>query len=142
MLHDGDREDEQHSDDRSPDKSQNVEQKLDTACKTFDYAAFIADPFREQSQRDDAFQRKLRSALLAASINAHTWAVARTVHERTTTEETIEKRIDSLLEVQREQGRSSHPVSLMSFFECTRDRLRALFEVINSAVANIAGISI
>ena len=110
---------------------------------------------------------ELRRKILFAAMNAHAWASARIVHEHTAARDTLEARIQKLVEDEKDQGRSSHPVPKSTFGMHThlyhrdlgyvdslswlliipvfpQDRMRArlseMFEAINNTVASLAGL--
>jgi len=101
----------------SPPKSEGfntLEEELTHPYPSLDYESHVTSPFQEDIAKDVEFRETIRRKILYAAMNAFAWSNARLVHERMAMTDTLDGQIESRLQQEREQGRSSLS-SLISF---------------------------
>ncbi|TFY69315.1 hypothetical protein EVG20_g3200 [Dentipellis fragilis] len=77
----------------------------------FDHQTLIVEPFEAEERRDADFQRELNRLLLFTLVEAHAWAVTRPNYENERATLALEHEITSVIETEKEQGRSPSPSS-------------------------------
>ncbi|GLB42352.1 hypothetical protein LshimejAT787_1103670 [Lyophyllum shimeji] len=93
----------------------------------FDHQACIVTPFNNELNRDAAFERELSSMLLDAIIETHAWASTRPKHESSLAAQSIEQKIVSVMETEKEQDK-------------TRQQLNHFVTQIKTALAALTGV--
>ncbi|RDB30121.1 hypothetical protein Hypma_014090 [Hypsizygus marmoreus] len=88
----------------NPSSDWELDAIIDEHFPPFDHQANIVAPFNDEANRDLAFERDLSSMLLDALIETHAWASARPKHESTLAAQSVEEKIVSVIEAEKEQG--------------------------------------
>ncbi|KAG0704906.1 hypothetical protein DFH29DRAFT_909130 [Suillus ampliporus] len=120
-------------------KQPSLQEILQMTSTTVTFISTITTLFHEKGEQNSRFREEIRRKILLTAMNAHAWASARIVHEHTTARDTLEAGIHKLVEDEKDQGRSSHPVP-KSTFDRMRTRLLEMFEAINNTVASLTGL--
>ncbi|KAG2036806.1 hypothetical protein BDR03DRAFT_1011370 [Suillus americanus] len=92
-----------------------LQEILQMSSTTVNFISTITTLFHEKGEQNSCFREELRKKILFTAMNAHAWASARVVHEHTVARDTLESGIQKLLEDEKDQGRSSHPVFKSTF---------------------------
>ncbi|KIK47016.1 hypothetical protein CY34DRAFT_333653 [Suillus luteus UH-Slu-Lm8-n1] len=128
----------QSSNDRNQQPS--LQDILQMTSTTVNFITTITALFHEKGEQNSCFREELRRKILFTAMDAYAWASARVVHEHTVARDTLEAGIHKLMEDEKDQGRSSHPI-FKSTFDRMRTRLSEMFEAINNTVASLTGLN-
>ncbi|KDQ58435.1 hypothetical protein JAAARDRAFT_128837 [Jaapia argillacea MUCL 33604] len=82
----------------------------------FDHRSVVVNPFDEEAKRDTEFHQKLNEMLLDLMMEFHAWSTARPAQEANQAAETLEREIKAIMDLEKEQGRSSLQSSSVAFF--------------------------
>ncbi|KAI0090337.1 hypothetical protein BDY19DRAFT_939669 [Irpex rosettiformis] len=93
----------------------------------FDHRGTIVKPFDVEGKRDSEFQDKLSKMVIELMLDFHAWSTSRPVHETETTADALEKEVNVIMEIEKEQ-------------EKTRQRLNEFVNRIKMALAALTGL--
>ncbi|KAL6300409.1 hypothetical protein BKA93DRAFT_802055 [Sparassis latifolia] len=94
----------------------------------FNHRSAVVEPFDAESKRDAEFLEKLNMVLLELMLDFHAWSTARPTRESDRTADELEREINGVMEVEKEQ-------------EKTRQRLNEFVTRIKLALAALTGLA-
>ncbi|KAF8889700.1 hypothetical protein BD779DRAFT_326329 [Infundibulicybe gibba] len=106
----------------------------------FDCGTTILGPYEAETLRDAKFEAELSSMILDTLIESHAWSVGRPKSESLNVERDLEPKINSIIEIEKEQGMSTplHPYRFSStIVEKTRAQLNQFVIQMKSALATL-----
>ncbi|KAG6828095.1 hypothetical protein H0H92_009250 [Tricholoma furcatifolium] len=112
---------------------------------SFDHHTSVVSPFHEEMSRDADFEKELGLKLLDAILETHAWAASRPKHESSFAAQSIEKRIVSVMEAEKEQGMFLSRPRLSPYFfagivDLTRQQLNQFVSQIKMALSALTGL--